>query len=337
MSRSYGMTITIKDARPEHHETIRTAIEEAWAVDDWLVTGDEILVMGDSSLGGGETEEEFADRVSAAIWRENEGFCLVVVNAVYMEVLPYESYCRDEDDYARLMDKAEPSLDDGHLADDSAAAIAIVDTKPQSSEFAYRLSLDGDLFRRQRELLLRLASAASEGRPLETTTKDAEHLEGLIGLCDSLADQAHDRNGIDCLLTNDGDKDNGCSATRERTPTAADVESELKRVGVTLAEDVLEVSEQEETEAEEPLDVEKLACVKINAPHWFKRPDFRVWLNQNEMERARDRLATWHTGGEPRENSDTFITYNGGEVSDYQDLPEDVLECDRRGLSRARR
>ena len=49
-------------------------------------------------------------------------------------------------------------------------------------------------------------------------------------------------------------------------------------------------------------------------------------MNQNEFERARDRLATWHAGGEPRENSDTFMTYNNGEVSDYQNLPEDILD-----------
>ena len=68
------------------------------------------------------------------------------------------------------------------------------------NEQSYRLSIDGPLFRRQRELLIRLAEAARSGRPGELGPEQAELLEGLVGLTDTVADQAHDRYGIDCLL-----------------------------------------------------------------------------------------------------------------------------------------
>ena len=38
-----------------------------------------------------------------AIWRANGSFCEVVVNATYLEDLPYETYTLDESDYARLI------------------------------------------------------------------------------------------------------------------------------------------------------------------------------------------------------------------------------------------
>jgi hypothetical protein len=332
MSRAYRMNITVNDARLDRHQSIREMIQTEWKLDDWSVTNGEIYAEGESCLVGGETEEEFADRVTKAIWRANAAYCPVMVMAICLEELPHETHVRDQEDFERLVTDFELSSDaDVNLPTEATSSAAVVSNIAQSPrEFAYRLSLDGDLFRRQRGLLLRLASAASEGRPLEMTTQDVEHLEGLIGLCDSLADQAHDEHGIDCLLTNDDE----ASASETPSPTTADVESELEKLG----DDDSEADDEGGVVETEPLDVEKLACVKINAPHWFQRPDFRVWLNQNEMERARDRLATWHTGGEPRENSDTFITYNGGEVSDYQDLPEDVLDaidtaCRERGVN----
>ena len=48
-------------------------------------------------------EEQFTERLSVAIWRANDGFCEVVVNATYMEELPYEIHSLDQADYARLI------------------------------------------------------------------------------------------------------------------------------------------------------------------------------------------------------------------------------------------
>lgn len=67
----------------------------------------------------------------------------------------------------------------------------------------YTFSLDGSLFRRQRQFLLFLMERSRDkGKPRPQLPADAEEmLEGLISLTDEIADQAHDRYGIDCLLT----------------------------------------------------------------------------------------------------------------------------------------
>ncbi len=49
-----------------------------------------------------------------------------------------------------------------------------------------------------------------------------------------------------------------------------------------------------------------LPVVRINAPDFFKDPEIRTWLN--DPQRA---PATWHRGGEPGENSDSFVYYGG--------------------------
>jgi hypothetical protein len=67
----------------------------------------------------------------------------------------------------------------------------------------YELHLDGQLFRGQRELLLRVADLARRGRPYKPAPGDEALLEGLLNLTDEIADQAHDRHGIDCLLHDD--------------------------------------------------------------------------------------------------------------------------------------
>ena len=70
-------------------------------------------------------------------------------------------------------------------------------------------------------------------------------------------------------------------------------------------------------------DVEPGFMLRLKVPHWFKRQDFIEWLNKyTNPDRWRRRHATWHTGGEPGEYSDIFITYDQGEVDDVDVLPE---------------
>jgi hypothetical protein len=68
--------------------------------------------------------------------------------------------------------------------------------EPQS----YILNIDGKAFRRQRELLLKIAHLVRKKRGYKPAFGDAILLEGLVELTDAIADQAHDRHGIDCLL-----------------------------------------------------------------------------------------------------------------------------------------
>ena len=67
----------------------------------------------------------------------------------------------------------------------------------------YSLHIDGPLFRRQRELLMKIADLAQQKQPYCPTSSDEVLLEGLLGLTDELADQAHDQHGIDCLLVDE--------------------------------------------------------------------------------------------------------------------------------------
>jgi hypothetical protein len=102
---------------------------------------------------------------------------------------------------------------DRHTAARSASSAAVCDRVRQTEaglpfrrryenmkEHNYLLSIDGPQFREQRELLIRLCAAARTGRPCELGLQKAELLEGLVNLTDAVADQAHDRYGIDCLL-----------------------------------------------------------------------------------------------------------------------------------------
>jgi hypothetical protein len=67
----------------------------------------------------------------------------------------------------------------------------------------YSLNIDGKLFRSQRELLMKIADLARKKRPYGPTPGDEVLLDGLVELTDELADQAHDRHGIDCLLVDE--------------------------------------------------------------------------------------------------------------------------------------
>jgi hypothetical protein len=63
----------------------------------------------------------------------------------------------------------------------------------------YVLSLDGPLFRQQRELLIGLAASTRQGRQTSLGPAENQLLEGLVELTDAIADQA-DGFGIECLI-----------------------------------------------------------------------------------------------------------------------------------------
>ena len=104
MSRYYGMYVTVKDGDAACIEEIKTAARAEWPLEDWHEHEGTLTASGADSLTGGESEEEFAERLSKAIWQANGGFCEVCVDATYLEELPYESYCLDEEDYRRLVE-----------------------------------------------------------------------------------------------------------------------------------------------------------------------------------------------------------------------------------------
>jgi len=64
----------------------------------------------------------------------------------------------------------------------------------------YPLHIDGQAFRAQRELLMKITDLAQRKQPYVPAPGDEGLLEGLVELTDAVADQAHDQHGIDCLL-----------------------------------------------------------------------------------------------------------------------------------------
>lgn len=61
--------------------------------------------------------------------------------------------------------------------------------------FTYGLSLDTEAFKKQRSLLMSLASNSELFSP-----EVLDLLDGLVGLTDSIADQAYENYGLDTLL-----------------------------------------------------------------------------------------------------------------------------------------
>ncbi len=111
MSRAYAMYVRIVGFDPKRKDEIIEAAKSEWNFDDdWSEHKDEITCNGESSLCGGESEEQFTQRLSTAIWKANKKFCTVEVNATCMEDLPCECHTLCEETYMRL--KRNGSLDE---------------------------------------------------------------------------------------------------------------------------------------------------------------------------------------------------------------------------------
>jgi hypothetical protein len=99
------MDIELKGVGPDRYSAVQGAIKALWPAEDWIHTGELSSAWGESSLCGGESEEEFTDRLAEAIWRANEKYCQVTVTATLLENLPSEMHIRGDDDYAQWQKK----------------------------------------------------------------------------------------------------------------------------------------------------------------------------------------------------------------------------------------
>ena len=111
MSRAYEISVEISGYRPYRSESIREAAIQEWAFSEWYESGGTLSASAEGSLGGGESEEDFTERLSLAIWQANEAYCDVTVNATYLESLPYETHTLDEADYERLIHEQQEQQD----------------------------------------------------------------------------------------------------------------------------------------------------------------------------------------------------------------------------------
>jgi len=110
MSREYEMIVQVTAFESSRQKSIEKACCEEWPFEpeEFSVekNGNNVPVLtarAADRLCGGETEEEFTDRLAIAIWKANQSYCEVEVQAFYLEDLPYEQHVREEDDYQRLI------------------------------------------------------------------------------------------------------------------------------------------------------------------------------------------------------------------------------------------
>jgi hypothetical protein len=108
MSQRYEMRVEIIGFDPKRQSEIEDAANAEWSFGEWEKFRNgkkqiELDAYGESSLAGGEGEEEFASRLAKAVMKANGKACEVQVFATFLEDLPCELYSFDEDDYKELM------------------------------------------------------------------------------------------------------------------------------------------------------------------------------------------------------------------------------------------
>ena len=102
MSRNFSMFVTISGINSDRTEAVQQAAGGEWSFDTWHESDGVLTSGGDGQLGGGESDDEFAQRLAKAVWAANGGFCEVEVHSTYLDDLPCESFGFDQSDYDRL-------------------------------------------------------------------------------------------------------------------------------------------------------------------------------------------------------------------------------------------
>jgi hypothetical protein len=103
------MELTVTGFNPGKEDTIVGAVLNEWGFEDSdhisHDDGDILEFRGQDSLYGGESEEQFADRIAITVWKANGKYCKVQVLAVNLEDPPAERHTRLDTDYKKLMPK----------------------------------------------------------------------------------------------------------------------------------------------------------------------------------------------------------------------------------------
>jgi len=115
----------------------------------------------------------------------------------------------------RIYDSYKEAVEDANQVDDILvlplvfkelrAQPTVEDVDTMNELMQYTLHIDGQAFRSQRELLTKIADLARQKRPYSPMPGDEVLLDGLVELTDVIADQAHDKYNIDCLLVDEDD------------------------------------------------------------------------------------------------------------------------------------
>ena len=115
MSRAYHMTVYVEDFDAAQIENIQRSANDEWPgleLRDNEAEEGRLFGEAENQLCGGETEEEFAARISKAIFLANQGPCVVRVDAICLEDLPYETYEHGPEDYDEVIGSVSSSEPD---------------------------------------------------------------------------------------------------------------------------------------------------------------------------------------------------------------------------------
>ena len=103
MSRYYNMSVAITGAVANRVDAVKQAAKAEWEFDDWQEFDGVLTASINGRLCGGETEDQFAERLAKSVWAANCGPCRIDVIATYLEDLPCEEFSFGKHDYDRLV------------------------------------------------------------------------------------------------------------------------------------------------------------------------------------------------------------------------------------------
>jgi hypothetical protein len=97
------MAIDVSGLDKKRGKKILKALKKEWNIDIFDLRNDTASLSGQGNLTGGESEDEFAERTTRAVWTANRGYCAVRVKATYLEDLPCETYSFGRKEYREFM------------------------------------------------------------------------------------------------------------------------------------------------------------------------------------------------------------------------------------------
>lgn len=107
MARCYGMDVLVEVIPENKWLYVKKALEDAWfgklaqdAFETNTYDGSHYFQQyQEGVLCGGESVEEFVDRLTYAIWDACECYVPVIIRATYLDDLPSEEHELNEEDY----------------------------------------------------------------------------------------------------------------------------------------------------------------------------------------------------------------------------------------------
>ena len=107
MSREYEMSVRISNFDSHKYALINAAVCAEWPFENLeriiAYRKPKLCAAAEGKLFGGESEKQFVERLTQAIWKANGAYCAVWITTTYLEDLPYNDYQLDKGAYAKFI------------------------------------------------------------------------------------------------------------------------------------------------------------------------------------------------------------------------------------------